>query len=122
MLPICSSCKKIRNDDGYWGQIEAYIREHSAAEFNRGICPECAAKLYQEIIKKKDKKNDFTAACPMRVKSFKESVYGAMVISTTNEKMAQRIGRAIRKAFRGYVTYQWSHDNKLARVDWARAT
>jgi len=54
-LPICSSCKKITNDDGYWGQIEAYIREHSAAEFNHGICPECAAKLYPEIIKKKDK-------------------------------------------------------------------
>jgi len=65
--------------------------------------------------------NNVTAACLMRVMSFKETVYGAMVISTTNEKMAQRIGRAIRKAFRGKVTYQWSHDNKLARVDWARA-
>ena len=44
MLPICASCKKIRNDEGYWEQIEAYIRDHSEAEFTHGICPECEAK------------------------------------------------------------------------------
>ena len=53
--------------------------------------------------------------------SVKETGYGGIVVSTTNEKLAQRIGRAIKKAFRGNVTYQWSHDNKLARVDWQRA-
>lgn len=46
MLPICSSCKKIRNDEGYWEQIEAYIRDHSEAEFSHGLCPECAERLY----------------------------------------------------------------------------
>ncbi|GLH71740.1 hypothetical protein GETHLI_02420 [Geothrix limicola] len=46
LLPICSSCKKIRDDHGYWNQIEAYISEHSEAEFTHGICPECAEKLY----------------------------------------------------------------------------
>lgn len=46
LLPICSNCKKIRDDRGYWGQIETYIREHSEAEFTHGICPDCAAKLY----------------------------------------------------------------------------
>lgn len=46
MLPICSSCKKVRDDQGYWNQIESYIREHSEAEFSHGICPECARKLY----------------------------------------------------------------------------
>lgn len=45
-LPICASCKKIRNDAGYWTQIEAYIREHSEAEFSHSICPECMKKLY----------------------------------------------------------------------------
>ncbi len=45
-LPICSSCKKIRSDQGSWQQIEAYIRDHSDAEFSHGICPECAKKLY----------------------------------------------------------------------------
>jgi hypothetical protein len=48
MLPICSSCKKIRDDKGYWSQIEAYISEHSEAEFTHGICPDCARKLYPE--------------------------------------------------------------------------
>lgn len=47
-LPICASCKKIRDDKGYWTQIEAYIREHSEAEFSHGICPECAKTLYPE--------------------------------------------------------------------------
>jgi PAS domain S-box-containing protein len=53
MLPICSSCKKIRNDDGYWEQIDVYIRDHSEAEFSHGICPECAKKLYPQYYKEK---------------------------------------------------------------------
>jgi hypothetical protein len=50
ILPICASCKKIRNDQGGWEQIENYIRERSKAEFSHGICPECAKKLYPEFI------------------------------------------------------------------------
>jgi len=46
MLPICASCKKIRDDKGYWNQLEAYIEEHSEAEFTHGICPDCTKKLY----------------------------------------------------------------------------
>ena len=46
LLPICASCKKIRDDDGYWQQIESYISDHSDAEFSHGICPECMIKLY----------------------------------------------------------------------------
>ena len=52
LLPICSSCKKIRNDKGYWEQIETYIRSHSEVEFSHGICPECAKKLYPEFYEK----------------------------------------------------------------------
>ncbi|MFC1835047.1 response regulator [Thermodesulfobacteriota bacterium] len=48
-LPICSSCKKIRNDEGYWQQIEAYIAEHSEADFSHSICPDCAERLYPEL-------------------------------------------------------------------------
>jgi PAS domain S-box-containing protein len=48
MLPICASCKKVRDDKGYWKQIEAYIRDHSEAEFSHGMCPDCAKKLYPE--------------------------------------------------------------------------
>jgi PAS domain S-box-containing protein len=53
MLPICASCKKIRDDKGYWNQIEAYIHEHSDATFSHGICPECAKKLYPEYYKER---------------------------------------------------------------------
>jgi len=49
LLPICASCKKIRDDKGYWSQIEFYIRDHSEAEFSHGICPECAKKLYPDV-------------------------------------------------------------------------
>lgn len=48
VIPICSSCKKIRDDAGYWTQIENYIRDHSEADFSHGICPECTQKLYPE--------------------------------------------------------------------------
>jgi hypothetical protein len=49
LLPICASCKKIRDDQGYWNQIEAYIRDHSEAKFSHGICPECMKKLYPDL-------------------------------------------------------------------------
>lgn len=53
MLPICASCKMIRDDKGYWNDIEAYIETHSDAEFSHGICPQCAKKLYPELYPKK---------------------------------------------------------------------
>ncbi len=46
LLPICSSCKKVRDDAGYWNQIEAYVSEHSEAEFTHSICPDCLRRLY----------------------------------------------------------------------------
>jgi len=48
LLPICASCKKIRDDQGYWNQIESYIKDHSEAEFSHGICPDCFRQLYPE--------------------------------------------------------------------------
>jgi len=51
-LPICASCKKIRDDQGCWTQIEVYIRDHSEAEFSHGICSECTKKLYPEYSEK----------------------------------------------------------------------
>jgi hypothetical protein len=49
LVPICSHCKKIRDDSGYWTQVELYIRKHSQAEFSHGICPDCLKELYPEI-------------------------------------------------------------------------
>ncbi|GAB6908684.1 hypothetical protein JCM12296A_45240 [Desulfosarcina cetonica] len=48
IIPICSFCKKIRNDKGYWDQVEEYIGNHSQAEFSHGICPECMRTHYPE--------------------------------------------------------------------------
>lgn len=49
LLPICANCKKVRDDRGYWKQIESYIHEHSGAKFSHGICPDCAKVLYPQI-------------------------------------------------------------------------
>lgn len=49
LLPICAVCKKIRDDSGYWHQIEQYIRTHSDADFSHSVCPDCARKLYPEL-------------------------------------------------------------------------
>lgn len=48
-IPICASCKKIRDDQGFWNQIERYISEHSDAQFSHGICPDCMQRLYPDF-------------------------------------------------------------------------
>ncbi len=53
LLPICASCKKIRDDKGYWSRIEEYIGAHTEAEFTHGICPDCVQKLYPKMAQKK---------------------------------------------------------------------
>lgn len=57
-LPICASCKKIRDDQGYWNQIESYITEHSEALFTHSSCPDCTEKLYAKYMKKKNVDKD----------------------------------------------------------------
>lgn len=49
LVAICAQCKKVRDDKGYWNQIEAYIHEHSDADFSHSICPDCAKKLYPDM-------------------------------------------------------------------------
>jgi hypothetical protein len=48
-IPICSHCKKIRDDKGYWDLLEGYIQSHSEAKFSHGICPDCAKLLYPDV-------------------------------------------------------------------------
>ncbi len=55
LIPICSNCKKIRDDQGYWNLLEAYLQKHSEAKFSHGICPDCANKLYPEEFSEKKK-------------------------------------------------------------------
>jgi NMD protein affecting ribosome stability and mRNA decay len=107
-IAVCPACLKIR--DNFPGGIVTlkgdYVLSHKQELLNLVRNEEAGARGFNPL---------------ERVMSVKETGYGGMEISTTNEKLAQRIGRAISKAFRGKVTYRWSHDNKLARVDWARA-
>jgi PAS domain S-box-containing protein len=53
IIPICSSCKNVRNDKGYWQQVETYIHDRSEAKFSHSICPECLEKLYPEFVDRK---------------------------------------------------------------------
>ena len=48
IVPICSYCKQIRDDKGYWNQVEEYVSKHTEAEFSHGICPDCMGKHYPE--------------------------------------------------------------------------
>ena len=50
LIPICASCKNIRDDEGYWKQIEFYLCEHSELEFTHGICPSCLERLYPDFV------------------------------------------------------------------------
>ena len=50
MLPICAICKRIRNDDGFWEQVEVYFRENSGVEFTHGLCPECVREHYTNVL------------------------------------------------------------------------
>ena len=105
---VCPACLKIR--DNFPGGIVTlkgdYVLSHKQDLMNLIKNEEARAHGFNPL---------------ERVMSVTENGHGSIVISTTNEKLAQRLGRAIKKAFHGEVTYRWSHDNKLARVDWMRA-
>ena len=64
LIPICASCKKIRDDRGYWNQVEAYIGKHSDAKFSHGICPDCAKKLYPELFEEEGAEERFFPKTP----------------------------------------------------------
>ncbi len=49
LIPICASCKKVRNDSGYWEQVEGYISEHTGSVFSHGLCPECLQDAFSEL-------------------------------------------------------------------------
>jgi PAS domain S-box-containing protein len=58
LIPICSNCKKIRDDKGFWNQVEVYVSEHTDARFSHGICPDCGKKLYGNLYEKAIEKMD----------------------------------------------------------------
>jgi len=60
IVPICASCKKIRDDQGYWEQVEAYVSRHTEAQFSHSICPKCIQKLYPEFMDELESEHDHT--------------------------------------------------------------
>jgi len=104
---VCPACLKIRDHSpgGIVTLQGSYVQTHKQALLNLIKNEEGRARGQNPL---------------ERVISITDSGYGSVVISTTNEKLAQRIGRAINKAFHGEVAYRWSHDTKLARVNWMR--
>lgn len=104
---VCPACLKIR--DNFPGGIVTlaggYVLPHKR-------------DILKLVKNEEDRARGFN---PLeRVMAIKENGRGSVIITTTNEKLAQRLGRAIKKAFHGEVSYRWSHDNKLVRVDWER--
>jgi response regulator RpfG family c-di-GMP phosphodiesterase len=60
IVPICSSCKNVRDDQGYWKQVEIYVRDHTEAEFSHGVCPNCMKALYPQF----DSEGDDSTSTP----------------------------------------------------------
>jgi len=51
LIPICAACKKVRDDEGFWQEVEVYVRDHTEAQFSHGLCPDCARRLYPDYFK-----------------------------------------------------------------------
>lgn len=106
---LCPACRKIK-DDFPSGVLT--LKGAATAPFRKEL---------MNLIKNEEERA--RGINPLeRVISIREDGVGDIVICTTNEKLAQRLGRAVKKAFHGEVEYTWSHDNKLVRVDWSRET
>lgn len=140
-ISVCGGCRAVYMNKRWYARGPAYELAVKKAENATVVCPAClkirddfpggivtlkggyVLSHKMELMKLvKNEEERARGSNPLeRVMSVKENGYGSIVIATTNERLAQRLGRAIRKAFQGAVTYNWSHDNKLARVDWERA-
>lgn len=139
-MSVCGGCRAVYMNRRWYAEGDAYKSAVNTPEMTQVICPACLkirdnfpggivtlkgdyvlphkADLMNLIRNEEERARGLN---PLeRVIAIKEDGFGSIVISTTNEKLAQRIGRAIRKAFHGEVAYHWSHDNKLVRVDWVR--
>ncbi len=139
-VSICEGCRAVYMNKRWYAGADAYDTAVQNPAAGMMVCPAClkirdnfpggivTLKGDYVLPHKSDLmklvKNEEVRARGLnpleRVMSIKESGDGSLVISTTNEKLAQRIGRAIKKAFHGVVSYRWSHENKLVRVDWVR--
>jgi hypothetical protein len=58
IVPICAHCKKVRDDKGYWTQVESYVAKHTEAAFSHGLCPDCAKGLYPDLQLTEDERRE----------------------------------------------------------------
>jgi two-component system, response regulator PdtaR len=85
LLPICSGCKKIRNDQGYWQQVELYISEHSGVEFSHGLCPDCIQRLYPDTYEKAvQRKQDIITVLTQRGQADLKTIAAAVGLPESN--------------------------------------
>ena len=85
LLPICANCKKIRNDAGYWQNVEIYIHEHSEADFSHGMCPDCMQELYPDLYDKlESRRNDIVQALTQLQPAGLEDIARAVDMPTSN--------------------------------------
>ncbi len=140
-LSLCESCHAVYRNKRWYADAALYESLRKDPKAAMTVCPAClkirdnfpggivtlkGASVFthrQGLLNLiRNEEDRARAVNPLeRVMSLRDDGYGNLVVTTTNEKLAQRIGRAIRKAFRGEVAYTWSHDNKLVRVDWQLA-
>lgn len=140
-VSLCESCHSVYRHKRWYADHEMYESVRSDPKTVQTACPACLKirdnfpggiitlkgsyvithkqDLLNLIRNEEERARGFN---PLeRVMSVRENGFGKLIVSTTNEKLAQRLGRAIKKAFHGEVSYTWSHDNKLVRVEWERA-
>jgi CheY-like chemotaxis protein len=85
LLPICANCKKIRNDEGYWQQVDVYIRDHSEADFSHGLCPDCTQKLYPDLYQRMgERRQDILEALARLGQATLEDVSAAVGLPKSN--------------------------------------
>ena len=137
-ISICESCHAVYKNKRWYADKRLYQGLIEKLETAKVVCPAClkmrdnfpggilTLKGDYVLLQRKDLMNlirneeeNARGFNPLeRIMSIKEDGYGNIIINTTNEKLAQRLGRKLKKAFHGKLSYHWSHDNKLLRVDW----
>ena len=137
---VCGSCRAVYRNKRWYAEPGALGKAAAARISAQTVCPACLkirdafpggivtlkgdfVLAHKEDIMNLVRNEEQRARGfnPLeRIMALREDGYGSMVVTTTNEKLAQRLGRALKKAFRGEVSYNWSHDDKLVRVEWVR--
>jgi hypothetical protein len=138
---VCGECHSVYKNKRWYADPDLYEVTRKKAGSRETVCPAClkirdnfpggiltlkgsyVVSHKQELMNLiKNEEERARAFNPLeRIMTVQENGFGKLVVSTTNEKLAQRLGRSIKKAFHGEVSYNWSHDNKLVRVEWERA-